>query len=235
MIHAAIVEDCREDADLLVQYLRRFEQEKDCRFQISQFQDGDEIALNYKGGYDLLLLDIELQFMNGMKAAEEIRKVDPEVIIMFITCSPQYAIRGYAVDAFDYILKPVEYSVFEKRMDRVLQRLEKKKSYCISVPCRGGIRKLDTSDICCVEVQDHNLIFHLKDESFTTTGTLRETEEALEGRYFVRCGKAYLINLEYVDRIDGEDALVHGEKIPISRSRRRAVLDAMNHYLGEVL
>lgn len=47
-----------------------------------------------------------------MMAAEEIRKKDTEVIIIFITNSPQYAIKGYAVDALDYVLKPVSYYAF---------------------------------------------------------------------------------------------------------------------------
>ncbi len=61
---------------------------------MTEFSDGDEIALGYKAVYDIILMDIEMKFMDGMMAAEEIRKKDTEVIIIFITNSPQYAIKG---------------------------------------------------------------------------------------------------------------------------------------------
>lgn len=107
MNHIAVVEDSAQDRAVLDSYLEKYQQEKNCHFQITHFSDGDEIALGYKGGYDLILMDIEMTFMDGMSAAEEIRRADPEVLIIFITNSPQYAIKGYAVQALDYILKPL--------------------------------------------------------------------------------------------------------------------------------
>ena len=62
--------------------------------------------------------------MDGMSAAEEIRKMDTEVVIIFITNMPQYAIQGYRVDALDYVLKPVSYFAFTQRIDRALTRLK---------------------------------------------------------------------------------------------------------------
>ena len=80
------------------------------------FTDGDEIAGGYKSVYDIILMDVQMRFMDGMSAAEEIRKVDPEVVIIFITNMSQYAIRGYAVDALDYVLKPVSYFAWSESL-----------------------------------------------------------------------------------------------------------------------
>ena len=234
MLSVAIVEDSEPDAEILKDYLHRYETEQDVRFRIAQFRDGDEIAVNYRGGYDLLLLDIEMQFMDGMKAAEEIRKVDPEVIIVFVTCAPQYAICGYAVDAFDYILKPVDYTAFSRRLDLVRQRLEKRQSQYLSVPYQGGVYKIDTSEIYYIEIQNHSLLFHTKGGNLNSTGTLRELEEKLPAQRFFRSSKGYLVNLEYVDRVEGEDAIVHGERVQVSRAKHNGFLNALNHYLGEV-
>ena len=66
-----------------------------------------------------------MKFMDGMSAAEEIRKVDTEVVIIFITNMAQYAIRGYAVDALDYVLKPVSYFAFSQRLSRAIGRMKK--------------------------------------------------------------------------------------------------------------
>ena len=66
-----------------------------------------------------------MKFMDGMSAAEEIRKIDTEVVIIFITNMAQYAIRGYAVDALDYVLKPVSYFAFSQRLNRAISRMKK--------------------------------------------------------------------------------------------------------------
>ncbi len=71
-------------------------------------------------------MDVEMKFMDGMSAAEEIRKMDTEVVIIFITNMAQYAIRGYAVDALDYVLKPVSYFAFSQRLNRAIGRMKKR-------------------------------------------------------------------------------------------------------------
>lgn len=234
MVRVAIVEDSIPDTELLRDYLRRYETQTDCRFLVTEFRDGDEIAIGYRGGFDLLLLDIEMQFMNGMKAAEEIRKLDPEVIIVFVTCSPHYAIRGYAVGAFDYILKPVDYAAFSRCLDLVRKRLEKRKGVYLSIPTQDGLYKVDTSDIYYIEVRNHSLLFHTAKGEIASTGSLRSLEEKLPEQFF-RSSKAYLINLEHVDCVEGEDAVVHGDRVQVSRAKHKSFLDAVNRYLGEVL
>lgn len=143
MNYIAVVEDSAQDRAVLDSYLEKYQQEKNCHFQITHFSDGDEIALGYKGGYDLILMDIEMTFLDGMSAAEEIRRADPEVLIIFITNSPQYAIKGYAVQALDYILKPLSYYAFCQRMNHVRELLGRRQKHFLTVPCAGGVQKLD--------------------------------------------------------------------------------------------
>lgn len=107
MIRLALVEDDALYRSQLREYIDKYSAASGEKFTVTEFSDGDEIALGYKAVYDIILMDIEMKFMDGMMAAEEIRKIDTEVIIIFITNSPQYAIKGYAVDALDYVLKPV--------------------------------------------------------------------------------------------------------------------------------
>ena len=213
----------------------KYQQEKNCHFQITHFSDGDEIALGYKGGYDLILMDIEMTFMDGMSAAEEIRRADPEVLIIFITNSPQYAIKGYAVQALDYILKPLSYYAFCQRMNYVRELLGRRQKHFLTVPCAGGVQKLDASDIYYVEICDHDLLFHTKQGEVHSTGSMRDVEQKLPPENFFRSSKAYLVNLEHVDGIQDEDAIVNGERVQISRAKRKAFLAALNHYMGETI
>ena len=112
MVRIAVVEDSEQDRRALLDCLHRYEQK--LKFSIEEFQDGEDIVTGYSADYDLLLMDIEMTFMNGMKAAEKIRELDKDVEIIFITNAPQYAIQGYKVNALDYMLKPISWRVWEE-------------------------------------------------------------------------------------------------------------------------
>ena len=234
MIRIAVVEDDAAYRQLLGDYLKQYEKDRGEKFHVTNFADGDEIAEDYRAEYDIILMDIELTFMDGMTAAEKIRERDQEVVIIFITNMPQYAMKGYMVDALDYVLKPVSYYAFSQRIDRALSRMKKRRKTFLSVPIRGGIRKVDVSGLMYVEVQDHDLVYHMRGETFVTKGALSDVEEMLKGQPFFRCGKSYLINLEYVEKVQNSEALIGEDWIPVSRPKRKALMDALNTYMNEV-
>ena len=235
MIRIAIVEDEASYAQQLTEYLRRYERESSQSLDLKRFTDGDEIVEGYKAQFDIILLDIQMRFMDGMTAAEEIRKVDPEVVIIFITNMAQYAIRGYAVDALDYVLKPVSYFAFTQRLDRAITRMKKRQARFLTVPVRGGAQKLNVSQIYYIESQGHSLVYHTAAGTFTATGAMKDAEEKLGGLHFFRGNKGYLINLEHVDGVSDSCALVRGEKLLLSRPRKNAFLEALADYMGEVV
>ena len=234
MIHIALVEDEEEYRKEFLSYLRRYEQESGRQFRISVFSDGEDIVSSYKADYDLILMDIAMRFMDGMTAAEKIRELDQEVVIIFITNMPQFVMKGYAVDALDYVLKPVNYFAFSQRIERAISRMSRRREQYFTVPVRGGIRKLSVSNILYVEVQDHDLLFHTRNESILTRGSLAEVEAKLGNAGFFRCNKYCLVNLAFADSLQGIDLVVAGEHIQVSRAKKKAVLDALNNYLNEV-
>ena len=234
MIHIALVEDEEEYRKVFLGYLRRYEQESGRQFRISVLPDGEDIISSYKADYDLILMDIAMRFMDGMTAAEKIRELDQEVVIIFITNMPQFVMKGYAVDALDYVLKPVNYFAFSQRIERAISRMSRRREQYFTVPVRGGIRKLSVSNILYVEVQDHDLLFHTRNESILTRGSLAEVEAKLGNAGFFRCNKYCLVNLAFADSLQGIDLVVAGEHIQVSRAKKKAMLDALNNYLNEV-
>ena len=96
MIRIALVEDDEAYREELAEYLRRYEKESGQQFLITAFGDGDEILSGYKAEYDLILMDIAMPFVDGMTAAEQIRTMDSEAVIIFLTSMPQYAMKGYS-------------------------------------------------------------------------------------------------------------------------------------------
>ena len=234
MVRIALVDDDASYREELIRYLEQYEQESGEKFSITTFADGDEILDGYTAAYDIIVMDIAMRFVDGMKAAEQIRQMDSEVVIIFITNMPQYAMKGYMVDALDYVLKPLSYYAFSQRIDRALARMRRRGKRYISIPVKGGIKKLDISQITYVEIQDHDLIFHTTIGVLQSKGKLTEIEEQLDPKQFFRCGKSHLVNLEFVEGVENSNVQVGDDVVRVSRTRRKALLDALNDYINEV-
>ena len=234
MIQIAIVEDEAIFAEELTDYLKEYQKTSGEELEIKRYRDGDEITADYKAQFDIILMDIQMKFMDGMSAAEEIRKTDSEVIIIFITNTPQYAIRGYEVGALDYVLKPVSYFAFSQKISRAIARIKKRERTYITIPVKGGILRLDTSDIYYVESYGHNLVYHSRNGNYISQGTMKDAQEQLENKSFSRGNKCYLINLEHVEGIQDKCAVVKGEKLQISRPRMNAFMQELTKYWGEI-
>ena len=235
MLRVAIAEDDANYIRQLKEYLDRYSRESGTPVEVSTFTDGDELVENYRAQFDLILMDVEMPFLDGMTAAEEIRKLDSEVVIIFITNMAQYAIKGYAVDALDYVLKPVSYFALAQRLDRAIARMKRREQRFIVISVKGGNQKVDISRLYYVESQGHTLLYHTASGVYTSTGTMKEEEARLSGLHFCRGNNGYLINLEHVDGVQDGFALVHGERLQLSRPRRSAFLEALTNYLGEVV
>lgn len=235
MIHIAIVEDEKNYTAQLTQYLHQFEQESGELFDITTFSDGDEIVHKYQSQFDIILMDVEMKFMDGMSAAEEIRQVDKEVIIIFITNMAQYAIKGYEVDALDYVLKPVSYFAFSQRLAKAIEKMQKREEKFLTVNIKGGITRLDVSKIYYVESIGHNIIFHTSTGEYEGTGTMKELEETLTKLHFFRGNKGYMINLAHVDSVQDGCAIVKGTELLLSRARKKEFMETLTRYWGDMV
>ena len=106
MIRVAIVEDDLSCVQQLREYLSRYQKSSEEDIEVAVYPDGMAVVEQYRPVFDVLLLDIEMPRLDGMAAAREIRRTDPEVIMIFITNMARYAIKGYEVNALDFVLKP---------------------------------------------------------------------------------------------------------------------------------
>lgn len=234
MINIAIVEDEKLYVSQLKEYISRYEKESGNRINVRVFPDGAEIVENYSGDFDIILMDIQMKYMDGMTAAEQIRKLDSEVIIMFITNMTQYAIRGYEVDALDYVVKPVEYFPFSQKLDRAIGRLQNKKKVFVSIPVEDGVLKMEIDDIYYVESMGHSLIYRTKKGEFIARGTMKDMEEILSPYGFFRCNKGYIVNLKYVDGVKEGVCLINDEELLISRAKKKPFMEALVNYMSGV-
>ncbi len=234
MIRIAIVEDDKNYISELKKMLAQYEKESGRKLIVTVFDDGEDIAIDYKAEYDIILMDIEMRFMDGMTAATKIREKDNEVILIFITNMPQYVMEGYKVDALDYVLKPLTYFSLSQRIDRALIRMKKRLTKYITIPIHNGIQKIDVNKIYFIEMHNHDAIFHTENGEYVLRESLRILEKLLEKESFYRCHKSFMVNLAYVDSIQGCDIYIKDQIIQVSRSKKKDFIDALNNYLNEV-
>ena len=232
MIKIAIVEDDKEQADLLTQYLNKYGKERQCEFGITHFDRAEKFLENCNGNFDIVFMDIELPDGNGMDVVRKMRETDKTTLVIFVTNLAQYAVKGYEVRAFDFIVKPIAYYNFTLKFSSALDSLETKKEIEIWIKTREGRIKLSASRIVYVEVVKHYLTYHTKDGNFTALGSIGNAADELKGSSFSFCNRCYLVNLKYVTQVTQTQTLVNGEWLQISRPKRADFLKDLNDYLA---
>lgn len=231
----AIVEDEQDSAALLEAHLKRFQEETGETVQYEVFRDGMDLVDNYQPRWDLIFLDIEMPLMDGMTAARKIRGTDREALIVFITRTAQYAMEGYEVSALDYVLKPVNYYAFSMKMRRTANLIRQREDKFTIVQNSSGMQKLSLKSLAYIEVYNHTLIYHTDGGTVSATGskTINALEQELATAGFARCGQSYLVNLRHVENLDKDSViLTGGERVPVSRGRRKAFVQTLMKYWG---
>ncbi len=234
MLRIAIVEDDEKYADLLQEYLKKYGEERSEEFCCVVHKNAVVFLNNYKANYDIVFMDIDLPHMNGMTASQKLREVDKQVVLVFVTNLAQMAIKGYEVNAYDFIVKPVSYYDFSMKLNKIRRYLSTRVSDEISIAIGKGIVRVMTSLITYIEVLDHKLIFHTEEQDYVSYGSLNKLETNPKMKNFARCNACYLVNLQHVRKVEGYTVFLGSAELSISHPRRAAFLKRLSEYLGTV-
>ena len=232
MIRIAMVEDEAAVREQLQGYIQRYTRQYGTEFAVTEFSDGVEILDEYRPVYDIVLLDVEMKHLDGMETAQRIRELDRDVVLLFITNMAQYAIKGYAVGALDYVLKPVPYFAFSQQLQKAEEKLRRRARHYLAVPVEGGLRRLDTAQIYYMESEGHRVHFYTEEGEFSAPGALKTFEEKLADLPFARCNSGYLVNLAQVKSVQQGLAQVGPYELQVSRPKRKSFLAALADYIG---
>lgn len=228
----AIVEDDEAQAAQLKACLEQFAKDRQVYLQIAQFYDSHSFISAYKADFDVIFLDIRLPDGNGMNIAKYIRKHKEEAMIILVTNLANYAIKGYDVGAFDFILKPVNYENFAIKFKRAYAVIERNRDDVIKVKAGKDINVVPIAAITYIEVIDHNICVHTVNAKIDTIGKISDYYDRLAKYGFALCNQCYLVNLRHVAGVTGDMVLVGEDELRISRPRKKEFLKALNDYLG---
>ena len=236
MIRIAIVEDEKSAADELSEMLSRYAAANlgggTHFFDIVRFDNAVSFLANYRPVYDIIFMDKEMPDINGFDASVKLRSIDPDVILIFVTNLSQFAVRGYEVDALDFVVKPLKYGVLDLKLRRALSRLERARDAETEIQFNDSVVKVKLSEIIYVEILAHKIMYHTTRGDFKAYGTLKKVEEKLDASRFARCNSCYLVNLAHVKGINGYSVDLGGTELAISHAKRKEFVQAVNNYMG---
>ena len=203
---------------------------------IRQFQSGGEM-LQALESFDIVFLDIIMQDLDGMKTAQIFREKASDKILIFVSSSREYVFEAYDVEAFQYLLKPVDGRKLRRVLQKAVQKTEKCSQEFIIISSERQKKKLFLDDIYYFEIIGRMVDVHGAEGIFTYYEQIGELENKLRDKGFFRCHKSYLINLKYVDRYNRQEVILeNGEKIVIAKRRYeefcQAVLKVMRENRG---
>ena len=195
----------------------------------------EAIELTRELAYDVVFLDVEMPGASGLEAAPSIHERREAPAIVFVTAHAEYAVDAFAVEAFDYLLKPVD----PERLSRVVERLRERSHESaapvdkVAVVAGGGTELLDPDQIHYAHAEGDYSRVHTFDRAYLCTSSLGELEDRL-GPRFARIHRSYLVNLAKVagvrrasDRFRMQFADEERTELDVSRRQSREVRERL--------
>lgn len=236
MIRIAIVDDEQEQVKIIQDFLARYGQEKSVSFDVSVFDSGLKLLSDYQPIYDLVFMDIQMPHLNGLDTARTLFSMDKKVGIVFITNMMQYAIKGYEVDALDFIVKPLKYYQFSVKLGRVIEKVKKREGREILLTVEKEMIRLPVSQIYYITVDKHTLIYHTAKGLYEEKGSsMAECAAGLSDCGFALCNSGCLVNLDYVVSVNRGAVRVATitEELVLSRGKKNEFTEKFMTYMRE--
>jgi DNA-binding LytR/AlgR family response regulator len=224
MATCMIVDDEPLSRDILRRYIAEV---KDLEL-VAECPDGIE-ATHRLGQLqvDILFLDINMPGLTGISLARSLQNAP---LIIFTTAYPEFAVEGFELDALDYLVKPYSFERFLKAVNRALESLSVDtglgtSALKIIVKADKKLYAIEPAKILFVEGQGDYIRIHLEEMRLTVHDTLKNFEESLPVENFMRVHKSWLVNLEKISFIEGNQVKIASQRIPVSPALREELLN----------
>lgn len=220
----AVCDDEREIREDVGQKIRHYLPEA----EICLYESAERLLME-QGMPDILFLDIKMNGMNGMELAERLRRQDQDATIVFLTALEEYVYRAFDVGAFHYLRKPIDAVKFYEVLDKAvaerkrIRELAHLRGECaeesLTIKNKARTEKIYLSEIVYLEVFNRKVTLYKMQGKIEFYGRLKDLEQRL-GANFVRCHRAYIVNLRYVRRYNAEGiTLENGDSVMMAKTK----------------
>jgi DNA-binding LytR/AlgR family response regulator len=178
---------------------------------------------------DLLLLDIHMPRLSGI---EFLKTLSNPPMVILVTAYAEYALEGYELDVVDYLVKPVSWERFIKAVQKAhdffllkhkVESTSPTPTDYFFIKCDHKFEKVNYRDVLYIEAMQNYCIIHTIERKMITYITLSSLENQLPADRFLKVHKSYLVSIEKINSLDGQEIIIGRSRIPVSRNLKEEV------------
>lgn len=230
-MNIAVCENDPADANIICHYLKQHFDKNGYLGNIHWFKSGEKLLRFFSPGmFDAVFLDIYMDGITGIETAKRMRKHDPDFALVYITISDSYAREAYSLRACGYVSKPIKTEELNDALKQCRTIFLKKARYIEVISERQPV-KIPLVKIIYIEVFNKDILIHTTDGIIKTAAPLSELEVKL-GKPFLRCHRAYLINMNYIAGFREQDIQMQtGDTVPMRQRNRMEIRTRYSDFL----
>lgn len=226
----AVCDDEKQDLSWIESHFVRLSEQQH-NLEVEYFLDGEKLLASWEQtSYDLIMIDTELDTMNGLEIVKRGRQLGRRPYIIYLSSHDKYALEAYETEAYHYLIKPVEYSRFAQITERVC-RLYARDHHIYTTMFGHERIALNIGEICYFDSYGRITHVHTTGGTYQISTTLDHEESLLPGQ-FIRIHQGFLVNMDYIRRIKGHTVVMSdGEELDISVRKKREVWVRFTDYV----
>ena len=236
MISIAICEDDVKQQQVLEALLNEIGLKES--LNLHKFNSGEDLIKSYESGnkYSIVLLDMQLNEMDGIQTAKIIKQFDKNCLFIIITSIMEYAVEGYSIDAYEFIMKPVNKDKFNTVIKNAIKELQSRMNKTYLVKTRERMATIRLSEIRYIESNKNGVIIHTNEQTYNDKDNISSVEKRLKQDGFIRISRYYIVNIYQVKEIGvSKIILVNGEELIYSNKYRDDInKEYLNFMMGDM-
>lgn len=235
MIKIAICDENFQDRKNLKGYIEDFNQQYDIPCIVYEYESGESLLREIASQpYHIVFLDICMKQLSGVELAKQIRVCNRQATLVFVTSTPDYALVGYTVHAYDYLLKPLDKLTFRDTLEDIYKHLETHltNDNIYIFPTTQGTLKLNLNQILYIESNNRKTMIHVEGGIYTCHYSINVLEEKLAFEGFIRTHRSFIVNHKKVQEVKASEVILEdGTSVFMSKYKQKIVKEKLTKAL----
>lgn len=231
----AICDDEKKISELIEEKIRHYYFSNNIDCTIEKFESGEELLQHDLLSIDVLFLDVDMPGINGLETARRIREQDKDMLIIFLTAYSEFVFESFKVDAFRYLVKPVQNQELTETLEAIYQKLSTPEEY-LNFQFQNETFSIKYSDIIYIEGMRDKIWIYCSDGIYRWRGTIKNLNEKLNEKGFFQVHRSYIINMNKIQKYSSQTVLMEGgHKVPISKYRMNEFKEEYIKFWSKIL